>query len=209
MFNGTEFEKNKKHSQYGQDAFVIEYYKNKRNGVFVDIGAYDGISLSNTYYLEKELGWTGVCFEPVPAIFGMLDRNRNCIKIMAGVAEKGSVEKFTVAGCLSGISKEYDPRHVERIKREGQKVDEIEISCVTLADVLEKNNIFRIDYLSIDTEGNEFKIIKSIDFDRFDIEVITVENNYHDKEQTDYIIAKGFEFAGSLGCDEVFLKVRR
>lgn len=205
-----------KYSQSGQDAFVISRFKNKRNGIFVDIGANDGISLSNTYYLEKELGWNGICFEPIPDIFQKLDRNRSCIKIMAGISDVEKIEKFTfVEGpshMLSGMSKEYDERHKQRIQKEitqlGGSVKEVEVSCLVLNNILEKYRFYDIDYLSIDTEGNEFKIIKTIDFDKFNIKIMTIENNYNNVEQTNYILSKGYFLMGRLEADEVFIKTK-
>lgn len=203
-----------KYSQSGQDAFVISRLKNKRNGVFVDIGANDGISLSNTYYLEKELEWTGICFEPIPDIFQKLDRNRSCIKIMAGVSDVEKTEKFTFVDgpshMLSGMSKEYDERHKQRIQKEinqlGGSIKEVEVSCLVLNNILEEHKFYDIDYLSIDTEGNEFKIIKTIDFDKFNIKIMTIENNYNNVEQTNYILSKGYFLMGRLEADEVFVK---
>lgn len=61
------------YSQAGQDKYLIEnIYKNKEKGFFIDIGAHDGITYSNTYYLEKELGWSGICIEPNPKIYKQL-----------------------------------------------------------------------------------------------------------------------------------------
>lgn len=211
------YKNNKKYSQSGQDAFVINYFKSKRNGVFLDIGANDGVSLSNTYYLEKELGWTGICFEPIPAIFEKLDKARNCIKINAGIADKKSIEKFTFVDgpshMLSGMTKDYDPRHSQRVKHEletlGGKAVEVEVQCLVLNDVLEEYKIFDIDYLSIDTEGNEFKILKTIDFSKFNITTMTIENNYNNIEQTNYIISKGYYLLGRLEADEIFIKIKK
>jgi FkbM family methyltransferase len=211
------YKNNKKYSQSGQDAFVISYFKNKRNGIFVDIGANDGISLSNTYYLEKELGWTGICFEPIPAIFEKLDSNRDCIKIMAGVSDKESTEKFTFVDgpshMLSGMTKEYDQRHKQRIENEiktlGGKAVEVDVKCVILNKILESHKIFDIDYLSIDTEGNEFQILKTIDFDKFNIKVMTIENNYNNNLQTEFIQSKGYFLMGRLEADEIFVKLKK
>lgn len=208
------YKNNRKFSQSGQDAFVMSYFNNKRDGVFIDIGANDGITLSNTYYLEKELGWKGICIEPIPEIFEQLDKNRNCIKIMAGISNEKSVEKFTfvkgVSNMLSGMTKNYDPRHQKRIEEEvksrHQEIIELDIQCLVLNDLLSEYEFFIIDYLSIDTEGNEFDIIKSIDFDKFKIKTLTVENNYNNKEQTSYILSKGFKFVGKIEADEFFAK---
>jgi len=53
----------------GQDVFVAELLSFKKNGVFVDIGANDGVTISNTWYFEKELGWDGIAIEPIPQIY--------------------------------------------------------------------------------------------------------------------------------------------
>jgi FkbM family methyltransferase len=211
------FKNQSKYSQSGQDAFVLYYFKNKRNGTFIDIGANDGVSLSNTYYLEKDLGWSGICFEPIPDIFAKLNKNRTCVKINGGISDKESIEKFTFVDgpshMLSGMSKEYDPRHRQRIEKEvsvlGGKVVELDIQCYVLNDILEQHGMSDIDYLSIDTEGNEFKILKTIDFDRFNIQVMTIENNYNDVAQTNYIIGKGYKLMGTLEADEIFVKIKK
>ena len=66
-------------SQYKQDKFLSErIFQNKRNGYYVDVGAHDGISLSNTYFFEKELGWNGVCIESNSLVYQKLIQNRNC-----------------------------------------------------------------------------------------------------------------------------------
>src|SRR5579859_1429704 len=72
-------------SQYGQDAIVDKLLGHMTAGVFVDVGAYDGVTLSNTYFLETTRGWTGVCFEPNPATFEQLRAKRSCVCENVGV----------------------------------------------------------------------------------------------------------------------------
>ena len=68
------------YSQYGQDVYLINsIFPDRINGYFVDVGAYDGITLSNTFILEKHLGWSGICIEPNPEAFEKLRANRSCI----------------------------------------------------------------------------------------------------------------------------------
>lgn len=210
-----EFYSNKKiYSQYGQDYLVSEFFNFKKNGVFIDVGANDGIKLSNTFYLEKELNWTGICFEPIPKTFEKLKLNRNCKIFNIGISDKESVETFVFmepsSMMLSGILNDYHPNHLDRIKKQmkenNSKLIEVKVHCKTLEQVLTQENIFNIDYLSIDTEGNEFKIVKSIDFNKFSINLLTVENNYKNPDQTNFILSKGYELIGNLGVDEVFKK---
>jgi hypothetical protein len=113
-------------SQLGQDKIVDEYLHQKRNGVFVDIGAYDGVTFSNTLMLERERGWTGICIEPLPDIFAELRKNRGCVCVQAcmGNRDEHEVEFLAVQSgaawsrMLSGVLSEYDPRHLARVDAE-------------------------------------------------------------------------------------------
>lgn len=82
-------------SQYGQDEFLDKnVFKDQEGGFFVDIGAHDGVSLSNTAFFEKYRHWSGICFEPNPHIFSKLKNNRSCIKIEGCVAEFNGKANF-------------------------------------------------------------------------------------------------------------------
>ena len=65
------------YSQSGQDHFIDTFVLNRKtNGVFVDVGANDGVNLSNSYYFEEKRGWTGLCVEPNPLLFNLLVLNQ-------------------------------------------------------------------------------------------------------------------------------------
>src|SRR5580700_5035187 len=75
------------HGQFRQDKFINDhFFKNRKNGTFIDIGAFDGVSLSNTCFFEKELDWSGICIEPIPEIYEQLKANRNCTCIHGCIA---------------------------------------------------------------------------------------------------------------------------
>ena len=201
-------------SQCGQDRFVHEnYFFFRKNGVFVDIGAHDGVSLSNTYFFEKELDWTGICVEPMPEIFERLKANRSAVCIQGCISDQvGSKQFLQISGpveMLSGLLDKYDPRHLDRINREllgeGGYSELIDVQCYLLNDLLEEHGIDHINFLSVDTEGGEFEILSSIDFSRVKIDVITVENNYHDPRFIPFLSEKGFHFIQSLEQDMIFL----
>ena len=87
------------YSQLGQDKFLFEnFFRGMRGGVFVDVGAYDGVALSNTYYFEKELGWQGICIEPNPLAFEGLSQNRNCVLLNCGVGGQEELLEFLEEG---------------------------------------------------------------------------------------------------------------
>lgn len=203
----------KYYSQYRQDQFIdwVIFYR-KRKGVFVDIGAHDGISFSNTYFFEKNRAWEGYCFEPNPTVFKKLQENRTSQNINWCVgSENGKVEFWKIEGpaeMLSGIKTHYDYRHIERIRKEieisGGIIQEIEVRVISLMEFPEilKSGI---DYLSIDTEGNELSILESIDFSKLKIKAISIENNYADDTIEDYLQGKGFEKVIKLKCDSIFI----
>jgi FkbM family methyltransferase len=202
-------------SQYGQDQFVNEkFFHNKKNGFFVDIGAHDGITLSNTYFFEKKLSWNGICIEPIPNVFSQLRNNRGCICIQGAISTTNQPAEFLkISGyseMLSGLIDKYDPRHINRIDKElnayGGNSETIQVQCYKLNDLLDINNIQYIDYLSIDTEGGEFDILQTIDFDRFNISVIDVENNYNDDRIRVFLEGKGYKFITRIKCDEIYSK---
>jgi FkbM family methyltransferase len=110
------------HSQLGQDKFVDDFFNQQENLVFLDIGAHDGITLSNTYFLEKERNWKGICVEPQPKEFLKLTENRTCVCVNVAVSDFEGETEFTCvdgyANMLSGISSAYDQRHLDRLVRD-------------------------------------------------------------------------------------------
>lgn len=205
----------KYYGQYQQDKYLDQLFKKKTKGVFVDIGAHDGVTFSNSYFFEKERQWKGVCVEPIPEIFQKLDETRNCIKVNGCISQKVGSEKFLrVKGefvdteMLSGLVEDYDPRHLERIDREikqyGGSKEEIEVACYDINKILQEHKINHVDFFTIDTEGNELNILKTIHFDAFDFDIFIVENNYETNEINKLMSANGFKRIKKIGHDEVY-----
>ena len=203
--------------QFEQDKFFNElFFKNKKDGVFIDIGAHDGITGSNTWFFEKKLGWKGICIEPLPNVFKNLTENRNCICVNAAMADKeGSATFRQVTGyseMLSGIEANYDSTHKERIEKEivamGGSYQYIEVPTVRLSTLLEKNTMYHIDFMSLDIEGGELEVLKTIDFKRFYIAAIAVENNYQTTEMREFLESQGFRFVARVHIDEMYINKR-
>lgn len=203
----------KYYSQYGQDKMILEILGYKKDGFFIDIGANDGISFSNTKCLE-ELGWKGICVEPDNNVFEKLVNNRKSININAAVGDRNGIAKFTrivgKAQMLSGISSQYSEEHLDRVKSEvevnGDKLEEIEVRMVTFDELMKNVSRGRtIDYVSIDTEGSEPTILKSIDFEKWDISILSVEDNYRDIEVRNYMRIQGYK-VWECRRDNVFIK---
>ncbi len=206
------------YSQCGQDRTLNETcFKNKTDGIFVEIGAHNGISFSNTKFFEEQ-GWKGICIEPIPEVFQELTKNRSCICIQGCISNHSGRDAFLkVEGepeMLSGLLSKYDPRHLERVYAEaarrsyGRGPECIEVQCYLLNDLLKEYNFTHIDLLSVDTEGGEFDIIKTIDFTRYDIRFMVIENNFGEQNVRSFLESKGYEFITNTAGDDIFKKIQ-
>lgn len=201
------------YSQYGQDKKIDEILNGKEKGIFIDIGAHNGIAFSNSYFLEKERGWDGFCFEPHPRVYEDLIKNRKCKCINKGVGKNsGNLEFWEITGyaeMLSGFKDNYNSSHIKRIEREilnhGGHKDIKNIEVVGFMEFLLNESIDHIDYLSIDIEGGEEEILMSIDFNKINISVMSVENNYDDPRIINYMKDKGYNHI-KLHIDDIYYK---
>jgi FkbM family methyltransferase len=197
---------NNTYSQLGQDLDVIKHYNFKENGFFVEIGANDGISLSNTYLLEKKYNWKGLCIEPLPILYEKLKENRNCHICNNAVFNKSyEILKFSVNGLFSGIT-EYIDRHI--FAKNGEQINVI---TITLDDALMNINAPKfIEYLSIDTEGSEFEILKTINFRKYRFGIIHVEHNYVEPRRTeirDLLESNGYVYKKANYFDDEYINI--
>ncbi len=201
------------HSAFGQDLFVAELLNSKRQGVFVDIGANDGVSISNTLYFEKELDWSGIAIEPMPRIFEQLTQNRKCHTVNGCIATTSGTAKFVeivggsnMLSTLESNNAGLTARRIRKnLKRTNSVAHTIEVSCFTYADVLKKFGLNHVDFLSVDTEGGELAILESIDFDATPVSIISVENNYSTSGVQRFLEQQGFLFLGAFQHDEIYM----
>lgn len=177
------------YSQDRQDYNLEKYvFKGYKNGIFVDVGAYDGKDINNTLFFEETHNWTGINIEPLPEKFELLQLNRpKCINLNLAIDEYSGEAEFCCNDVLSGLKTHYDPRHINRINTENTKSSfdkrVLKVKTKRLDEIFRENNIKRVNYLSIDVEGAEMGVIKSINFDEVFIDVIGFENNYSDNSE--------------------------
>ena len=178
------------HSQLGQDLWVLDRTGNKRNGFFVEAGVCDGMELSNTLLLEQDYAWTGICCEPNPAYFSDLEKNRSC-SLDAGVLydEDGVVIDFYTAGPAGGTKADFQQEPARKSRRESAQV--VKAKTIKLNTLLEKHQApHQIDYISLDTEGSELRILSAFDFRRWEVKIFSVEHNtQHRDDGSAYIDA--------------------
>lgn len=188
--------KHESRSQLFQDLFVRYQSKNQTSGYFVEFGATDGISLSNTKSLEEKLGWTGILAEPAKCWHAQLRRNRSCIIDTRCVWERtGEILEFNEVSAEAELSTLKSFIHTDHHGQARLEGNSYPVETVSLQDLLAAHHAPRtIDYLSIDTEGSELSILKAFDFDKNHIKLITVEHNYTPKREEIFklLTRKGF-----------------
>lgn len=201
------------YSQCQQDEFLnTVIFNNKKKGFFIDIGAHDGKTYSNSLFFESQNNWNGICIEPNPTVFAKLNSFRKSINLNVCIGASNKSIKFTqiegYAEMLSGISENYDERHIQRIDRDiaknGGKRNEIEVEMITLNSI-ESLKTQPIDFISIDTEGNEFDIVSSMDFEKLDVKSIVIENNYKDNRIKKFLLGYNFIQLYKLDFDDVYV----
>jgi FkbM family methyltransferase len=191
-------------SQLKQDAIALFFNDFKKNGFFVEFGACDGFSFSNTWVLEKFFDWTGVLAEPNPQWHDAIRKNRGCeIELKAVSAHTGEFVEFGVmdnenpiAKELGGLTKYLDQSILNLAKT-------FKVETISLSDLLRFWQVPQtIDYISIDTEGNELSIIEEFDFSQYRFNFLSIEHNFRaERPQLQEIMAKNGYVR--LDCDEL------
>ena len=165
------------YSQLGQDNWVLEKLDYKENGFFVEAGISDGIYWSNTYLLETAYGWTGIGVEAAKMFHSRLKEARNCSLDFNILWDKDDeIEAFHSRGYIGGTPAEFATEW-DRLERRlsGNK---LELPTISLNSLLLKYNApSTIDYISLDTEGSELKILQAFDFKAWDVSLWTIEHN--------------------------------
>lgn len=194
------------YGQEGQDAYLEKYYfKGFKNGFFVDVGAHNGETYNNTLFFEESREWKGINFEPIKEVYDQLAKRRpKCININSAVTSYDGTADFICntgyTEMISGLKDTFDPRHHERLNEElaemGGESKVIKVNTCRLESIFDKYNVKRVNLLSVDVEGAEFDVIKSINFDKVYIDIIMFENNYEDNSQPiiDYLTSKNYVF---------------
>jgi FkbM family methyltransferase len=207
MFTGLSFP-----GQAEQDLLAYLYFRGKRNGFFLDIGAHDGRTYSNSYVFEQ-LGWRGACVEPLPGVFKQLRQNRRCDCYQAALAGRSAREAAFIhavgVDTLSGLESDMAGGHEDWILKEGGRPERITVRVMSFSELMAYYPPVRtIDFLSLDVEGAEMGILKTIDFEKYDFGLITVEcieeKSGEGNELRAFMAGKGYGVLADLGLDLVF-----
>ena len=154
---------------------VFGWQHNRCTGSFVELGAWDGLFGSNTARFERQ-GWRGLCIEPDPSNFRLLTQNRpSCVNVNALASDrvgKATYVQTTNQG-FNGLQKFLD---MSKLQEAGVKVvSRLKVPTVPLSHLLARHEMWHVDLLSLDVEGAEMVVLRSIDFGNFTFGAMLIE----------------------------------
>ena len=206
-------------SQIGQDLLLDQvFFARMRGGTYIDVGAHDGVTFSNSWFLESARGWTGLCIEPNPRTFKQLAVNRRATCIRAAVTSSGSAEAAFIVpsddslSMLSGLRSHYGRKHLRRLRVEteaqGGRIGIVTVPTVTMTALAEQHDLWEPDLLCIDVEGAEFDVLLSADWTRFRPSVVVIESNYGLAKAIRLLKTQGYVLLLRQGWDLFFVHRR-
>lgn len=173
-------------SHTGQDRWVAEVLKGKRGGYFLDFGGFDGLMTSNTFYLERFMGWTGIMVEPNPQPYASACAVRSCITVNCALwGESRQSLEFANAHGLSAIMQFVDGDSNAALRKAISK-ETLRVDTLNPSELLDRFDApTLIDYMSLDVEGAELEVLRAIDLKKYKIALMSIEHNHdHAKRQS-------------------------
>lgn len=191
-----------RYSQFAEEWIIRDFFKDRRDGFFLDVGANHYRDSSTTYYLEERLGWSGFAVEPLGEFEADYKRHRPRTRffplfvsdVSDDVAKMYVLDQHTV---VSSADKAFT-------ERTGANPREVVVPTITLNDLLAANGVDRIDFLSMDIELSEPKALAGFDVRRYRPELVCIEAHPEVRQQIlDYFTHNGYVIVGKyLPADE-------
>lgn len=172
------------HSQNGEQRVILDFF-GATPGVFIDCGANDGITLSNTHALALK-GWHGVCVEPADIAYGKLCRlyanNHRIVPVKAAITEGDGEINFWDSGTHlkkgdTSLLSTTRPEEMARWAKSGEQFTKTRVRGITIATLLAETGIQRVDFISIDCEGVDLSVLGQFDLAGLGVRMLCVESN--------------------------------
>jgi FkbM family methyltransferase len=191
-----------RYSQFAEEWIIRDFFQDRRGGVFVDVGANHYRDSSTTYYLEKNLGWSGLAIEPLAQFEADYKTHRPKTRFLPFFVSDVSddVAKLYVLDAHTVVSSS-DKAFTERT---GANPREMTVPTITLNDLLPRHGIEKFDFLSMDIELSEPKALTGFDLRRFGPELVCIEAHSEVRQFIlDYFARNGYVIVGKyLSADE-------
>lgn len=166
------------YSNFDEELIIRDFFQDRRDGFFLDVGCSYPVRGSNTYYLEKHLGWTGIGVDALADYESQWKKERpNSLFLAYLVTDRsGNRETFFKS---PGLGLSSTNQELASGKLFGARLDtqELQIDTITLNDLLDREAVTKIELLSMDIEGHEPKALAGFDIERFQPELVVIERS--------------------------------
>ena len=185
----------KRNSRYGEEWILRDYFQDQRGGVFVDVGANHYQRESNTYYLETQLGWSGLAIEPQTKFAADYTTKRPMTKFVPLFVSNVSNRQTVLYVPPNDLEASFDRNFAEGDAH--GSATPMPANTTTLDDILERHGIRKIDFLSMDIELHEPQALSGFSIERFQPRLVGIESHAPVRQQIlDYFAARGYVVAG-------------
>jgi len=169
--------------QVMQDIWALYEMDGKKEGYFVDFGATNGTTLSNSYILERFFDWDGIVAEPNPTYHERLQQVRKC-NVSTKCVHSRTGKSFTFICAVRPMFSRLGVASEGMTFEDEQIEQSIKVPTISLNDLLDEHNAPEVvDFISIDTEGSELDILSTFDFEKRRVNMFAVEHNFEDRRQ--------------------------
>ena len=209
-FKHNFFFKKKSYAMDNEDTAVLNYFKDKKNGFYVDVGCYHPIHRNNTYLLHKQ-DWKGINIDTSEFSIDLFNHMRpNDLNYNYAISNKSEVIKLYYQKELSQLS--TTEREQAGTVFQGN-IKEKEIEAFTLDEILNRDKYknTKIDLLDIDVEGADLKVLEGLSFDKFKPELVCVEIHAKEIKQSaiyNFLIDKNYELLWSGVFSHIFKRLQ-
>ena len=199
---------NNYYSQQGEDVYINNNYINKKvnKGIYLELGACDGVTLSNTKFFQEKYDFSGILIEPVKKFFEKLLKNRpNNLLFNYAIDYKKGTTNFIGDSFTAGLSNTMESSFKDF--HHSQNSNYL-VESLPIRDIIKKSKIEYIDLMSIDVEGGELVVLETMDW-TIPIYIIIIEldnrNEKKDNQCRDLLKEKGFTFDRILGSNDIWI----
>jgi len=194
-------------SQQGEDIFIYRHYINKQvpDGIFVEVGGMDGVKYSNTKFFEDTLKMSGVLIEPTAQYYNLINNRPNCKNYNKAVNYTKNSVKFIGDYATAGLTETMNDNFKQIYHKDSA---EYYVDGEPFSEILKSANLAYIDLLSIDVEGGEEIVLKTMDFN-IPVYLICIEldgfNTEKDERCRQILIKNGFSFERRISINEFWI----
>ncbi len=197
---------NVSYSQFGEDLLLRSLFSGKSSGVYIDVGAFHPIYLSNTYALSRQ-GWSGMAVDANASVAHLYGRFRpKDVFVHSAVGSRSDRIKMSMfeAGAFNCTAD-----HAENVPEQFRQQEiVVEVPMRPLAAILKDREIGPVDFLNVDCEGSDLEILQSNDWSRWRPSVVCVEDHsdeWQKSEVAQYVTGQGYSLKFRAGLSSLFV----